>query len=297
MVIKKKILVFLFLSALLIIPSSYQIRRLDYRDARMKNVCKDLRGNVLLYFIFIDTRTTAPWTEFDIQTTIDSVRTAINWLHSEAEKNQIPLNITADFYIGNDYTTIAKNLPGKSVLASVSEPSYRKAKESINRWADGIARTVGRSFTLRSKEGIPDLKSPNNKERLVAFLRDKNNVESVALMYFVNNYYKKDISVPVNIFDTEDVEFAIVSYKYAAEIAHNFLNLYGAADMHETIYRRNVRKIKELHRIFPRDIMQNPYGVSIREMEMGEYTKYLIGWTEDLDPSLEEMMTDKLMNY
>jgi hypothetical protein len=48
-------------------------------------------------------------------------------------------------------------------------------------------------------------------------------------MFFVNNYFKADISIAMNTLSSDDIEFAIVSYKYPAEIAHNFLHLYGAA--------------------------------------------------------------------
>jgi hypothetical protein len=270
---------------------------MDYREARQKNVCKDLTGDVLMYFIFIDSRDTAPWTEFDIHSTIDSVRAAINWLQTEARKNKISLNILADFYIGSEYTTLRRNLPGGSVYNSIAEPNLRKAKENINTWANGASRIVGKSLTLRNKDGIPEIRSPGNTERLIAYLRDENRVESVALVFFVNNYYKSDISIPVNTFDSDNVEFAIVSYKYASDIAHNFLHLYGAADLHETIYRRNKTKINELKKLYPNDIMQNPYGVPIRNMELGDYTKYLIGWTNDLDPQQESLMTDRLLNY
>jgi hypothetical protein len=294
---QRRIPILFVLSACLLLTSSSQLRRLDFREARMKNVCKDLKGDALLYFIFMDTKTTTPWTEFDIQSTIDSVRKAINWVHSRAREEGISVNITADFYIGTEYTTISKNLPESTVYESITEPKPRKALENINRWANGAAKIAGKAVTLRSKDGIPDVKSPSNAERLIAFLRDENDVESVALIFFVNNYYRSDISVPVNILHTDHVEYAIVSYKYASDIAHNLLHLYGAADMHETIYRRDTRKSKTLGSMYPNDIMQDPYGIPINQMELGEYTKYLIGWKDELDPSLEDLMVDKLMRY
>jgi hypothetical protein len=173
----------------------------------------------------------------------------------------------------------------------------RKAKENLNRWSDAVSKIVGASVTLHEKDGIPEIKPPKNKERLIAFLRDENKVESVAMFYLVNNYFKSDISTPVNIFDTEDVEFAIVSYKYSAELVHNFLHLYGAADMHESVYRRQERKISILAEMYPNDIMQDPYGKAINKLELSDYTKYLIGWSDELDPEFETLMTDKMLNF
>ncbi|KPK87930.1 MAG: hypothetical protein AMS27_00830 [Bacteroides sp. SM23_62_1] len=280
-----------------IIPSNYSLERLDYRKGRYTNVCKDLKGDVLLYFTFIDSRETSPWTEYDIQSTIDSVRVAIQWLHMQAKENDIVLNIIADFYIGQEYTTITKNLPSGSILNSVTEPSIRKGGELMNKWADGIARIAGSSMPIYEKEGIPEIKNPRNKERLVAYLRDQNNVESVALIFLLNNYYKSDISVQMNTMNTDDVEFAVVSYKYPTEIAHNFLHLYGAADMYPTLFRKNEKKIRFLQNEFPDEIMQDPYGKNIWDLEISEYTKYLIGWTDEIAARYEPYLTDKMMNF
>ena len=293
----KRFLLYLGLLLVMMIPASHKAKRMDYREARYKNVCKDLKGDVLLYFAFIDSKYTSPWTEYDIESTIDSIRAAITWLHTEARNNKIPLNIKVDFYIGPEFTTITRNLPESTVYKSVTSPNMRKAKENLNRWSDAVAKIAGASVTIHEKDGIPEIKPPKNKERLVAFLRDENKVESVAMFYLVNNYFKSDISIPVNIFDTEDVEFAIVSYKYASEIVHNFLHLYGAADMHETVYRRQERKISMLADMYPDDIMQDPYGKAINKLELSDYTKYLIGWIDELDPELETLMTDKMLNF
>lgn len=275
-----------------LLPSGYSLKKMDFRDGRLKNVCKDLRGDALLYFIFIDSRSTSPWTEFDIQSTIDSMRVAINWLHAQAKENNIQLNIISDFYIGEEFTTITKNLPSGTVLESVMQPNMKKGAELINNWADGVAKIAGTSLPIKEKEGLPEIQNPRNKERLVAYLRDENNVESVALFFMVNNYYKTDISVAMNTLNTEDVEFAIVSYKYPSEIVHNLLRLYGAADLYSTVHRQNTKKIRYLQSEFPDEIMLDPYGKNIWSLEISSYTKYLIGWTNEFDYRYESYLTD-----
>lgn len=293
----KIISLLLLLILFMILPSGYSIERLDYRKARYTNVCKDLKGEALLYFVFVDSRETSPWTEYDIQSTIDSVRVAINWLHTQARKNDITLNIKADFYIGKEFTTISKNLPSGSIMNSITEPNLKKGEANMNKWADGIARTAGSSLPINEKDGIPEIKNPRNKERLVAYLRDENNVESVALLFMLNNYYKSDISIQMNTMNTDDVEFAVVSYKYPAEIAHNFLHLYGAADMYPTIYRKNEKKIRFLLNEFPGEIMLDPYGKNIWDLEINDYSKYLIGWVDKIAPRYEPYLTDKIVNF
>ena len=119
----------------------------------------------------------------------------------------------------------------------------------------------------------------------------------MALLYLVNNYYRDDISIPVNHLGTDDVEFAIVSYKYPAVIAQNILNLFGASDFAKSVYRRNEKKIKLLKEYFPNDIMQDVYAKNINNLELGEYTNYLIGWSTKLDPKYHPLLTDKIVNY
>ncbi len=270
--------------------------RVDYGDGRYNNVCKDLRADVLLYFIFIDTKETSPWTEFDIMSTIDSLDVAVRWLEKQAENNDIGLNIKTDYYIGNEYATINQNLPGKSVEESLLEPNLNKGVAALNKWADNVSRKAGESFYILNKDGIPKIQPPKNAERLIAHLRDEFSVESVALMFMVNNYFKSDLSVALNTLTTGNVEFAIVSYKYPSVIAHNFLHLYGAADLYKTPFRRSKRKIKLAGNLYPAGIMQDPYSKMIHNLNISDFTKYLIGWTKEPDPQYKPLLTDRFIS-
>ena len=272
-------------------------RRINYTKGMHKNVCKDLKNNTLVYIVFIDTKTTSPWTEFDIQSTIDSIEVATQWIEEQAAKLEIPLNIISDFYIGSQYSTVNKSLPMRTVNESVITPNFRKGLQEINKWGDYVARIVGSDLEIIEKDGIPEVSNPRNKERLVALLRDDKQVESVALLFMVNNYFRDDISICVNHLDDEDVEFAIVSYKYPAIIAQNILNLFGAADLHETLYRRNEKKIKLCEEYFPDDIMQDVYARGLNSLNIGPLTKYLIGWTNTLDSKYKVLLDDNIVNF
>lgn len=282
---------------ILLLTGSFSFQKVDYRDGMHKNVCKNLRNNVLVYIIFVDNKTTTPWSEFDVRSTMDSVAIVRKWLMEQAKKNNVPLNIQTDYYIGKDFTTISKNLPGGSVYKTAISPNFKKGLKELNGWADGIARKAGTSLDIIQKDGIREVKNPRNKERLVAYLRDTYKVESVALLFMVNNYFKNDISIQLNTMDTDDIEFAIVSYKYPSEIAHNILHLYGAADMHKSLYRRNEKKIKQLSVLFPNEIMQDPYAKNIWNLEISEYSRYLIGWQDAIDHKWDELFIDKNVNY
>jgi hypothetical protein len=262
----------------------------DFETGRYNNVCKDLKNDVLLYFVFVDTRTTSPWTEFDILTTIDSIQVAAKWLEEQARQNNIPLHIKTDYYIGDEFTTIEKNLPKKSVQAIVEEQNLIEGMKSLSRWGDYISKTIGESLYIREKDGIPTQKRPTNKERLIAFLRDEYQVESVAMMFMINNYFRSDISLSMNTLNNDDVEFSVVSYKYPSEIAHSLLHLYGAADLAESSFRRSPKKIRLAREAFPDDIMSDVYARSLNKLEIGDFSRYMIGWTEVLDDEYEPLL-------
>jgi hypothetical protein len=277
--------------------SSMGIHRIDYRLGMNKNVCKELTNNILAYFIFIDSKTTSPWTEYDIRSTLDSINVAVTWLNQQAVKNNVELKVRANYYVGKPYSTVKRDLPQGSVKNTLTSSGLKRGYKDLNLWADAIAKKVGSTFEIQDKDGIPEIKNPKNKERLIAYLRDVNSLESVALIFMVNNYYRSDISAVINTFKTDDVEFAIVSYKYPSEIAHNILSLYGAAPMFESALRKNDKKIKQLSQEFPNDIMQDPYGKEITSLTIGKYTKYLIGWSKTIDTRYESLLTDGIVNY
>lgn len=288
----------LLMLLIVILITAFGFRRIDFRNGMYKNVCKDFRNNVLVYFIFVDSKVTAPWTEFDIRTTIDSMKVAVEWLESQASKNNIELNILLGYYIGLESSTITKNLPEETVIGSVgNRGNISKGLSELNIWADNIARRVGSEVHIPEKDGIPEIKNPRNKERLAAYLRDQRQVEGVAILFMVNNYYRSDISIPVNHMGSDDVEFAIVSYKYPAIIAQNILNLFGAADLSKTVYRRDEQKIKLASEWFPDDIMQDVYARNINELGIGPLTRYLIGWSKELDTKYDVLFTDKIINF
>lgn len=293
---RKAIKIFL-LTALIFLFSGFGFQRVDFRKGMYKNVCKDLKNNVLVYFIFVDTKETSPWTEFDIKSTIDSMEVAVEWIENQAQKDGISLNIITDYYIGTSYTTVRKNLPYGTVEKSISTPNYRKGIADINLWADNIAKKVGSDAQIVEKDGIPETPNPKNIERLVAHLRDLKRVESVAMLYMVNNYYRNDISVCLNQLGSDNIEYAIVSYKYPAIIAQNILSLFGAADFAKSMYRRDEDKIGLLKEFFPKDIMQDVYAKDINSLEIGEMTAYMIGWNAHLDPKYHSLLTDKLVNF
>ena len=275
-----------------LIPQSFYIRKTDFLKGKHNNVCKDFKDNVLVYIIFVDNRETAPWTEFDIRTTLDSLNHAVRWLTGQAKQNDRQLNIITDYYIGPEYAPVKRALPQGTIQQSVTQGRFKQGIAILNEWADYVAKRAGGTMNIQQKDGIPEISTPRNVERLIAFLRDEKQVESVALLFMLNNYYRNDISLPINHLDDKDVEFAIISYKYPSVIAQNILSLFGAADLYETVYRKNDKKIKIAKDLFPTDIMQDTYAGKIDHYSLGNLTKYLIGWENELDERYTLLLTD-----
>jgi hypothetical protein len=277
---------------LLLVPQGFSGRKTDFLKGRHNNVCKDFKDNVLVYTIFVDSRETAPWTEFDIRTTLDSLKIAVRWLSDQAKKQGMTLNLMNDYYIGPEYTPVKRALPQGTIKESVSQRRFKQGITLLNEWADFVAKRAGSTLNIEQKDGIPDIPTPKNVERLIAFLRDEKQAESVALLFMLNNYYRNDISIPVNQLDDKDIEFAMISYKYPAVIAQNILSLFGAADLYETVYRKNDKKIKMAKDLLPNDIMQDAYARNIDQFEISNLTKYLIGWENKLDGPYKALLTD-----
>ena len=85
----------------------------------------------------------------------------------------------------------------------------------------------------------------------------------------------------------------MVIYKYPSEIAHNFLHIYGAADLNKSYFRRSQGKIKQAMEAFPNDVMSDVYARPLIDLEIGEFTEYMIGWTEQLDEEYEPLLTER----
>jgi hypothetical protein len=238
---------------------------IDSRMARNHNVSKKLKGDVLVYAIWVDTKSSRGWTNYDINTASDSINKAVNWLKEQAVKNNISLNISFDYLTTDTNRCVEQNLPGPVSKVLAGEDGI----EVLEKWGNRVVNKV-----------YPDFK---DKERLVAKLRDQYNVESVVLLYMLNNYYKDDCSISLNTMSNDYVEFAVTSFKEPALLAHEILHIFGAADLFYHRYSTTKKAKTELKEMFPDDIMAS-YHEPLYKLEIGPMTKYLIGWTDIIDP-------------
>ena len=167
--------------------------------------------------------------------------------------------------------------------------------KAIQSWSDKIAATAAKTLPPDTSKNITTRNSLADKERLIAKLRDIYKTDNVALIYFINNYYKNEISVAFNAFSQADIEYAVVSFKQPTVIAHEFLHLFGAWDLYITPFdndkeakKRKAFAMKE----FPDEIMAFSYR-SLDSLNISPFTKYCIGWNKQIDSKYTDMILGK----
>lgn len=254
------------------------------------NVCKTLSEKVVLYAIFVDSKYTGAWSEYDITSTSDSINKAINWIERMAAENSVGLDISLEIHQGiNRKIPVKQDFKSKTLSATIFEQKYSDAERELNKWSDETAAIVIKSLPRNNNKLTKSSNNMRDTEHLIARLRDIHRTDNIALIYFVNNYFKDEISLALNTDHDKHVEYGIVSFKNPSIIAHEFLHLFGAIDMYVSSFDKKNRekKIKiQMHQRFPNEIMTN----SLKPMEslyISDFTKYLIGWTKELSANYQ----------
>ncbi len=267
-----KILVVVFFSFFLISFDSYQ-KDFDKEFGRDHNVCKKFKGNVLLYVVWVETRVSEKWTDFDLNTTVDSVKYAVNWLNKMADINAVELKLFFDTSHSDSLSAIYQKLDADIPdLITNSE-----GLDKIDKWSNKLIR-------IQSGE--------KTKISLISSLRNKYNVESVALVFMMNNYYKEDYVYTFNTTSNSNIEYSVVNSKRPVIIAQNILSLFGAPYLYHHPSTTNKRDTKQLQKIFADDVMANT-DKFLEKCEIGEITRYFIGWTDSLTEEYEKMVKEK----
>jgi hypothetical protein len=258
------------------------------------NVCRKLRGKVILYAVFVDTKYTKSWSDYDIKSTQDSLKVAKDWLEENAAKAGVPLSIEVVFHQNKMAFPIQGDLPGKT-LSSTLFPMVPMGIKKLNHWADKVSKKAATSFPKDTSRIIKTTNQLNNRERLIARLRDQHKTDNVALMFFVNNYYQEEISVAVNTESHQETEYAVVSFKKPSVIVHEFLHLFGAWDLYISPFDRKrsiIKKKEQIMKEFPNEIMAFEYR-NLRTLEISNFTKYLIGWNSEMDSRVSQKFFGK----
>ena len=249
------------------------------------NVCKKLTDKVVLYAIFVDSRTARPWSKYDITSTLDSIKKAMNWIEVQARENNIQLEIYQEHHQNGERITIERNLPEETLSESLFSPNIMEGMENLDFWADAIARKAGESFSPDTLNNYSVRNKMTDRERLIARLRDIHKTDNVVIMYFLNSYYQNDISLALHTSSSKQTEYSIVTFKNPSVIAHEFLHIFGALDLYMSPFDRKKKALRskyEIMKLYPNEIMAFAHR-PIEKLSISNFTKYLVGWVPELD--------------
>ncbi|QQR87823.1 MAG: hypothetical protein IPJ76_06255 [Flavobacteriales bacterium] len=256
------------------------------------NVCKRLSGEAVYYAVFVDSKSTGPWSAHDIRSTLDSIRVAMDWIEGQAAARGFRLKVEVVAHQQDGIMPVKVDLSKKSLEKTLLGPNGERAMDN---WAEKAARQVAATIPPDTSTITRTKNNPTNTERLIARIRDVHAVDNVALFFMVNNYYKEDLSVVLHAGQNDKVEYGVQSYKRPSVIAHEFLHLFGALDLYVTPFdkKRAMRKRKEFAmQEFPKEIMAFAER-DLDSLEIGPLTEYLVGWKPELDPRYIRMITGK----
>lgn len=299
----KKSIVVVFI--LLLVQGCFLNRRTKtgrYPTVR-NNVCKVLSNKVIFYAVFVDSKGIHPWSDYDLNSTKDSINKAINWLENEAKKNSIGLDIEFKYYSKNDRLPVRGKFKYETLSSTLFHfRDIRKGIKSVDDWSDKISRLVAKGLPRKKSEQAITKNNMTDRERLIAKLRDLYGTDNIALLFFTNNYFENEMSVALHTASDLNTEYAIVSEKRPAVIAHEFLHLFGAEDLYISQFDRggkSKRKKEKIMKYFPNEIMAFAYR-DIDSLGISPLSKYLIGWDNILDENAKGLITrkgQKLLEY
>ncbi len=254
------------------------------------NVCKRLKGKVVIYGVFVDSKLGGVWSTHDILSTLDSVRVAANWIMDQAQRRGIELDLQVASHEKGGVVPVRSELGrgGFSGMLNSVNPAL-----ALDRWADKACRQAQSAFPRDTARITLTKHGPKDRERLIAALRDRHRTDNVALVMFINNYYGSETSVAVHTGSTSAIEYAVVAFKRPAVIAHEILHLFGALDLYVTPYdsKKEAEKRKRFAmERFPNEVMAFPFR-GLDSLEIGTLTEYLIGWRREALPEDESLLT------
>ncbi len=275
---------------LLSLSSCATYKDTDNRWAMNANVCKKLRGDVLVYAVFVDIKELPNWEQKDVNRTIDSLKIAMDWIKEKATKEEIPLNFRFEYF--KKQQTIDKNFPEK-LSNALYNINNGLGLDKINKWSDNVSKLVGNMYDTKVwTDSFPHVTKPNNTERLIALLRDEYHTENVVLFFMLNGERSKQISVSMNRASNENIEYEINSFNYASIFAFEILNLFGAANLYTPEVSGKGKSKTYAQYSIPNDVMVNPFS-SLTELEISGFTQYMIGWNSEVKDGYEKLFRNR----
>lgn len=238
-----------------------------------------MSGKVLVYVVFVNTKGFAKWNDTTIRTTLNLYKEAADWAEKQAAKNNIKLAI--QIKSANSNNAVEADFPVKNISKM---PIFEKnTLKKLNEWSNSVVKKIGGNMSeKKANDSLPGVVNPKDAERLIARLRNKYDTESVALFFATNHTGENEIGIPLNTVNNEDVELVINSYKNSSIIAYELLTLFGAEKLFYSKYGHSKKYAEFAAKEFPDDLMTDPFR-DLKKANIGQFTKYLIGWSNDID--------------
>jgi hypothetical protein len=262
-------------------------------NTKNQNTCKFMKDSVLVYAVFVDVDLYHPWTEFDIYSTMDSLKKATVWLEKQALAYSKPVHFECINYQDGGKLTIYE----KSVKATLlsHEQSFTNKKRSTNKkwisWADAISKKAGKGLKYTPSTKISKRLRIINVQTLNQALRDKYQRENVSILFFVNGYLENHPSYTYNNHSNQFAEYSIITNKNPAVISHELLHLFGAVDLYPNMAYPSFN-FKELEEKYPNEIMRIQHK-EISKLVISPITAYFVGWQDSLDKPNTRLLLHK----
>lgn len=255
---------------------------------RDRNVCKKLTGEVLVYPVFVEQKKGQKWAEEDRVQYLDSLQVALMWIQKQATDDNIKLNFVTHAHP----KVMKKGLPGKSVNEAVKMLGGSKSFVKFNKHYNAISKKVASSIE-KKQELEPFVTKIKSKERLVAKLRNIYQVESVVLIFVHKPEGLSHLYKNLNSLSNTDVEYIVTTFQAPTVLAYQVLQLFGAAPMSYNSGKKKEKASKLIvEEMFPSDVMAN-LGKGIQGLIMGDYTKYLVGWSNKKKEYYKSMLSER----
>ncbi len=261
------------------------------------NVCKQLKDSAIIYAIFVDAKNFHPWTEFAVNSTLDSLKKATDWIQSQAKLAGRDLKIKTIQHIDGNKISFQERRTGtyfaleKNLTFSQTKKTNKKFNSRLNHWSDQVAKYVGKKIKMNSTNTGTRMKI-KSMENLILALQDEYKSDNISVMIFVNGFFHSLSSATYNSgYNGLKPEYSIITDKNPATLAHEYLHLYGAVDLYPNQNFPNFN-YKEIEEIFPNEIMRITHK-NIDKLMLSPITKYYIGWQPNLDKANTRLLYHK----
>lgn len=254
------------------------------------NVCKSLRGKVVVYSVFINTKKTDKWLEEDMEEVKKAMAEGFEWIEGKAEANDVELEFDLQYW--DSLKEPFKDFPGyagNKKKAKKSDEELNVDHKKLMKWADACVKKLGPKLPVQVyNDSMPHVGIPNDMERFIARIRDENECSSVLFFWLLKTPKENSFTYAANIIDNENVEFVVSSFKRPSLFAFDALRLFGALPAYLgsnlSIASKQINKLKKE---YPDDIMVDPFR-DLDNVEISEFTQYMLGWRKEYQNSSKE---------